>query len=144
MESFGSSILNDLPNCRLALDGIFSQRTGSKQRVSASFGVFLLTENLGYNKECYVYTYPLSIYNKSIFRNVTVQHLANSKPICFSCSRYLAGVTRLNSVTKVELKIPGRPRGWSGRSQNGGRYACPVMVGLLQRGLEDQRNDEVF
>lgn len=36
-----------------------------------SFGVFLLTESLCYNKECYVYTYPLSIYNKSIFRNVS-------------------------------------------------------------------------
>lgn len=30
-------------------------------------GVLLLTESLGYNKECYVYTYLLSIYNKPIF-----------------------------------------------------------------------------
>ena len=52
-----------------------------REKRSISFGVFLLTESLCYNKECYVYTYPLSIYNKSIFRNVSsrITHFGNSK-----------------------------------------------------------------
>lgn len=35
-----------------------------------SFGILLLTESLDYNKECYVYTYLLSIYNKPISHEI--------------------------------------------------------------------------